>query len=530
MLYRFMATAAALFTFAISSLAAPPYCGGCPGSYPNTSTWSSFANYQNVAAYDPQYGYCMTLAIADPTILVINDAQGRPTFYMTGTCDDYNTRNFAIYKSNDLRDWCWHMAAFPFPASGQLPSINGRRFDHMWSPQLYISPNDPNTVYLAFAAVEEVPLPDGTGTTTVPVAPYESGSCGITSRTEATQYVTSMVCQMPKANFVAASHQFGSSSGTWDDYQPAYYTYTKNNGAGSYNYDGGEMQGAGSDIPVTGSMWMWGPYCGQADRYVWGFNHRCHQAAAWIGDAPFVAFTQGTKKPYLFYTWTAYTGPAGSLNLVNGNNISMFPMLNDEFRMDAYGTILHAAYRSNVNDPTGAALPAGVKNGCSARVTTGSPQLVRCHASGNYPGGVAEGPSLWYEPSNQRYYVFYSRNTWDSSDYQICYRKSAPNTSFATASSSGGLAMTFGDEYAGEKTLVRSDPPSASHQVHYGNGEIFRAWGVTYLVCHARVWLDEPGRTPGWYRTVYFKELTFLPNGDIQPLTETDMAYFWGPL
>ncbi len=480
-------------------------------------TWAD--NYLNFLVTDPNVPGPQPFYphIGDPSILVLTDEHG-PIFYLTGTSGDYNSLTFPIYKSRNLRYWALHMLAFN-PGT-TYTTINGRKFTRLWSPQLYVRPNDSNYVYLAFACNEEVPIPDSSGTTINPGLPAASQPCDPFYDGEDLQYISAMACAMTKSAFMSASHRFAGSPDPWDNNQPAYYHYRKNNAGSQLYYDGGEAQGRYA-IPVTGTMYAFGPNCGQAERLVWGFQHRCHGGEAWIADGPFVFFDPAnSNQPWLFFSWMAFTNP--TQNTVNGNHIYAHQMWDGISQMHATGAGFHVAYRSSdLNKPiTGNPLPNGMSN-------LYRQQYTRCHQGQNYAGGVAESPSVFYRTSvvngqlKRWYYVFYSRNTWDSPDYQILYRRSnGTSTTIQNHHSTGGLGINWAESSAPEKVLVRSFEDSFSQ---FGNGEVFQGLGRVYLLCHSRVWINNnDGRGYRWTRSPYFKELAFQANGDILQLYEYD--------
>lgn len=141
-------------------------------------------------------------------------------------------------------------------------------------------------------------------------------------------------------------------------------------------------------------------------------------------------------------------------------------------------------------------------------------------------GGVAEGGTVLYIPLTQRYYVFYSRNTWDTSAYQIVYRMTAPGAPFSSIALPGG----FADLNVPEHVLLR-----APHLI--GGGQNFAQphgfalnhadpppsgpAGKFMLAIHAKLHYEtQPGVFTG-RRTVFFKELTVAnpTTGELMPLS-----------
>src|SRR5262249_14941383 len=142
-----------------------------------------------------------------------------------------------------------------------------------------------------------------------------------------------------------------------------------------------------------------------------------------------------SNRRWMLYTWRVNRVDAMGNDTdagYDGNNVAAYPMYNNR-AMDALSPasdLIPIAYRFNSNNLipkvtgdtcTGASPnpPAGyLHNGESSGAGT---RMAGCNS--NY--AVAEGPSAYVY--NNRTYVFYSRNGWNSPGYGIFYRFAPTN-------------------------------------------------------------------------------------------------------
>jgi hypothetical protein len=465
----------------------------------------------------------------DPTIMKLTDASGTLWFYVTGTDDDLGTLNFNIYRSKDLHHWCLVGTAFHHNISGgALVLSSGRKLRGLWSPHLYVDPNEDGlgmnrNIYLSFSGTEVYAGPPN----------YDNSD----NR-------TFMVTTMSKSwllsggKFADPGHPGGSRAN-----EPIWYYYRVNNSGTTIYTDGGRAQsvaeGITRTIPVTLNPWQEGTAPGNTYRIrssggvlTYGWGHASIGTNTVMADAPYVYFeplSRGGKR-WMLYNWNQV-----SASNFDANNIAAYPMY-DNFSTEGgtSWTPKHApiAYRYNTSlQPFfGSSLPNG-------GVDDNGNQWHNCFHPSCPPAGVAEGGSVFYNVANDRYYIFYNRNP-VGRGYQLVYRVGQPGQSLwdLRLKNSGG-STDWTDQSTPEHVLVagnwvlKSDGVSrdAGNAEHFGGGEVTYAWGRPYVIFH--------GYDPAsGYRKVYFKELTLDAGGvlykrlfDGHPNLDQNLNYFWAP-
>ncbi|MGE0616584.1 MAG: family 43 glycosylhydrolase [Bacteriovoracia bacterium] len=409
--------------------------------------------------------------LSDPSIHKIGD-----WYYATGTSEMVGTTNIVIFRSRDLGNWTRWMTAFPenYENNYQTLVLNqGRKFCHIWGPQLYTDPNNPNRVFMTFAAVEN----QGANLCTHP------DRINLNS-----QYVTSISMD----NFLAhrpANPKYFADPADNRAFEPAAYFYTVNNRTGAQKkYDGGAA--AGHPIPTTVLYDRQGPNPGDTYFDGWRLCHRgmgCTPSMALDGSV-FFDPNQGNKR-WMIYAWMVERGG----NNWYGQHIAAHPLLNN-YKMNAAvpDQLLPMAFRLNTRTPDRDRNGTVTSDGC---VSAGSVRSGRC---------LAEGGGAFYW--NGWYYIYYSRNHYTSSRYKIVYRK---------ARTFEALALARWDQAdAVEYPLVASADATTAAGRSYGSGEIFVGPGDRpYVVFHAK-------DADSWPRTPFIKELTFRDDGTIAPLSD----------
>lgn len=469
--------------------------------------------------------------MADPTLLKVVDGNGVLWFYVTGTSDDDGQLNFPLYRSKDLRTWTLVKYAFPpnYDTSPNQLVLNGgtsqeRRLRDLWSPHLFVDPSeealgDNRNIYLAFTAGE--------------IRPGINYDVNSNNRTV-------MIATISKFAFLNTG-TFASPALS-RGHEPIWYSYQVDN-AGPAMYDGGYAQGQAEgtprSIPVTINPYLEGPNCGNTYRIStdgFGWAHGCVGANTAMADAPFVYFAPSwrSNKRWMIYNWNAITG---GMNTFDGDHVAAYPM-RDNFTMEGGRTWttrhLPLAYRYNTNTAT---KPDGVlPNGA----VDGAGNQWKWMVNGSLTNaGVAEGGAAFHHNADSRYFVLYTRNTWDSPAYQIVYRSST--VSFENLALKDALGnrqwdnSTTAENVLAASNWVRtynspSTPPytrDLNRNNNFGHGEVFYAWGRPYLIFHAK--LDFSGE-----RRIYFKELT-INGATIERLFDGhsnqayDLNYFLAP-
>jgi hypothetical protein len=435
------------------------------------------------------------LQLADPSVLQIGD-----WFYVTGTTDAGArwTGNFEIYRTRDFVNFELHMLAFDesdLNGSGQRLDtyqgfkrihLNGAWYTQLWAPQLYMDPTeggaDPN-VYLVFAAVQ--------------------------NHTDGDRHSIFHV-RMRRSRFLTW-HNGGMNPWTGDGprfadlrdpgngYQ-AWFTYKANNDpAQPWRYDGGYA--IGKSIPTSGEVQsLLGPNCGQLVLRSRGYAYRCHGAAQWMTIDPFVFIDPNLGagalwKRVMLYNWDDKNPDVPSGHW--GNHVAGAPLLNVQFQLNASGTMIPMAMARNVNHKVN-----GFDNGSLDR------NLQPWNA-----GAVAEGATAFYHGGSNRYYLIYSRNTWDSPAYQMVYRMTQPGQTFRDVQ-----LPHFMDQTVPEEILLRAAHYNVVGTANFGHPEVFTLrdeFGSEryYLLFHAKLDYDQ---TPGQFtgrRTLMVKELLLEPDG-----------------
>lgn len=535
----------------------------------------------------PASGYPAGLAplLADPTVVRIGS-----WYYITGTSnglvDAQNhdvvptgspwQSDFAIYRTRNFKTFEFHSWAFqstPAANSRVLDLGAGGRFSNLQSPQLFTDPHFPDSVFIAFSAVQEawVPQPgldwsdpaswqtvsnlvntmapnpdvdqnwvdpnDPTYDWTDYVKdPARLGGPGEIWHGEATRFASCYIAACDKSDFEAGTGRFGPI---------AWFGYNENNAIGGpWRYDGGTL--VGHWVPASGTASLGHPAyglletCSNACTAGSPFLRHASTSATKMVDGPFIFLDpQNDNQRWGFYTWV--DGGCGYPTW-QGVHTAGHKMLNDSYFMyDSTAMTFPLAFRWNSNNPITARLPACDASFCGPEWDCG----LRCTASTESVDnglldqtgrrtcngwGFAEGPAVFYYPVTGKYYAIYSRNAWTSPGYQLMYRM---------ADTVEGLGIgTFNNSSATEYVLLRSERPtsvqtgcpepcstgdeeSADDFVpgrNFGHADVFHVdWPGEehphpYIVVHFKC--DE-----SLQRRVFFKELRFdLSTGRIMQL------------
>lgn len=434
------------------------------------------------------------LQLADPSVLQIGE-----WFYVTGTTDSGArwTGNFEIYRTRDFVTFELHMLAFGEQnpnGSGQWLDdyqgfkrihLNGAWYTQLWAPQLYIDPTevgaDPN-VYLVFAAVQ--------------------------NHTNGERHSIFHV-RMRRSHFLSW-HNAGMNPWSGDGPRfadarhgqgfQAWFAYKPNNDpAQAWRYDGG--YGLGKLIPASGEVQgLLGPNCGQLEARSRGYSYRCHRAAPWMTIDPFVFIdpqvpNANVWKRVMLYNWDDKNPDVPAAHW--GNHVAGAPLLGNQFQFNVNGTAIPLAMARNANHKVN-----GLDNGT----------LDRNLQPWGW-GGVAEGATAFYHRGTNRYYLIYSRNTWDSPAYQIVYRMTNPGQTFRDIQ-----LPHFMDQNVNEEILLRATHYNVVGTANFGHPEVFTIrdeFGNEryYLLFHVKLDYDQvPGQFTG-RRTLMVKELMLEPDG-----------------
>ena len=329
-----------------------------PPDDPSTYTWVRNAAVDADPANDGDFNF--PVAMADPTIMQLQDAAGVTWFFVTGSCPGEKFANFRIYRSRDLMNWEAH--SWVFDPALRHPTQNAnqdylsitnagatRKFMHLWSPHLYYDPNNGDgVIYLAFSATEvwDNDLDDDY----VPDSNLGQGGSTDPDNTNlefSQEQVTCFVAWTEKSRFLTGGSTYWVSQ-AFRPFMPQWYTYRMNNGT-VYRRDGGWAQGQASgdgyaSIPCTGitsdGAWdfsgdpvgdrranrtgvygdAWKLQGGESPR---GFHWYAIGPRAWMADGPQAFFDPlNDDRPWITWSWAQRSG-----NLYDGANVAAFPLV-----------------------------------------------------------------------------------------------------------------------------------------------------------------------------------------------------------
>ncbi|HEX6900542.1 MAG TPA: hypothetical protein VF789_12535 [Thermoanaerobaculia bacterium] len=455
------------------------------------------------------------LQLADPSILRIGE-----WFYVTGTTDTAArwTGNFEIYRTRDFVNFQLHMLSFDernLNGSGQWledyqgykrVNMNGSWFTQLWAPQLYVDPSDGGAdpfVYLVFSAVQE--SVDGGRHSVYHVRMRRSSFLSWHN-----VGMVPLTGDGPRF----ADPRAGQGFQAWFAYKP------NNDPAQNWQYDGG--YGIGKLVPTSGRVGgLLGPNCGQLVQRQYGYSFRCHGSAPFMAIDPFVFIdpnlaSGATWKRVMIYNWTDKNPDVASAYW--GNHVAAHPLRSSHYELDVNGQTIPLAASRNTNNKVN-----GFDNGSLA---------ANLQPWSN--GAVGEGATAFYHRGSNRYYILYSRNTWDSPAYQIVYRMSEPGQLFRDL----GLSA-FTDTAVPENILLRATHYNVVGTASFGHPEVFTLrdeYGDEryYLLFHVKLDYDQVSGTPTGRRTLMVKELTLEPDGSgrLKQLQESsadidrDIRYF----
>lgn len=494
-------------------------------------------NQQNTSPFSGMIG------LADPTVMQIDD-----WFYVTGTSDDYRTGNFPIYRTKNFTSFELHMMAFAendrdalgnpiqsqqwrYTAPGaisdtmRIGGTNGDDYSYLWAGSLFRDPTDTDEnfwVHLTFSATQNS------------MDLYNDLSC-FTVRIRKNDFLewhNKDVVLNPNVDGVRFADPRGSAGFV------AWFGYLDSNG--QFAYDGGLSEGRlipasgqpsilvglGHLVPKTVRI-LCPSICGiELPDTQWGYQHVGVGANTWMVIDPSVWFDPNRAptdpwKRVVTYVWdgrqgkltTSPSGPQLNRDLQWGNNLAAASLTKDIYLFDTRTDLRSiAAARSNQNriPVSGACGSYFVDNGavgvecpslnCSTFVCPGALELGEWRV-----GAVVEGATYFYSQISRRYYVIYTRNTWNSGAYQMVYRMTAPDRPFTD------LFQNWTHEYGTpEHILLKpSASPFTARGSSYGSGEVFIVrdnFGVEhpYLAFHAKLEGQDN-------RTAFFKELTVDP-------------------
>jgi hypothetical protein len=228
-------------------------------------------------------------------------------------------------------------------------------------------------------------------------------------------------------------------------------------------------------------------------------------------DGPFVFIDPNRTssdpwKRVMLYNWN---DAASNLSFAHwGGHIAGHPLLHNNIQFDKNFETKPYAHARNSNNQVG-----GKYNG-----------TVDINQQQWTGGGIAEGICAFYLPETQRYYLVYSRNTWDSAAYQLVYRMSAPGAPFSS------LALpSFENQTIQEHVLLRAHDYTSGGEANFGHCDFFTLNDKPYLIFHMKPdyqrWLVGGQWQTGFAggRTAFFKELTVenVSTGKLKQLYET---------
>lgn len=546
-------------------------------------------------AASPGAAQPVVIPMADPTALVLGEY-----VYVTGTCDASALANFAIYRSRDLVHWEAHQMAFPEAWRYQCtsPTVNedalylragrcatpwinvgsGRVLSRLWAPQLFVDPAlDPDKLYLTFTATPQ---------------------CGSDWFTHGRPTVFVAECDLEQFQ-LRYDDPSKTALGYFGGVSHFYYTATA--GSCVKLRDGGAsvskripVSGWSAAVVGTGSTpagtciaapdgddpGIGSPFCCENTEVFSQSPAYCQSAVASVyapGHHPVtdprtymmldsqvvVDLEMDPPERWALYNYDANVPIVGGFSS-RGLAIAAHP-LDPSSVCSGYGrmavpaagvdtAIVDIAHPVNTGDdsqwPSYPATAPSYFNGTGNHDGTGTMATA----------GVCEGASFFRRQAadgNYYAYMVYSRNSWASPAYGLFYRKltgvagqpiSISAFSLAVASPPDVLDSPSDDVV--EKTLLVSQQRTVSSVgpevgQSFGHGEVFQFAGRYYLVCHYKeARRDTAPAYPfiGWSgRSVFFKELSFLANGDIVELSndisdpETDVGLFivsgsvWAP-
>lgn len=446
-----------------------------------------------------RYGNGLPVKLADPTVMKLTSEYGT-WFYVTGTW----LGNFPIYRTQDFRTFTFHMYAFDeqnLNGSNQWRDpveerlyINNKWYENLWAPHLYIDPTHGTgpyqTIYLSF-----------------------TGSESSTSTNDQSVFLSAL----RRSEFLAwhTKNPVTDDGGRFDDarlgsWGPRWYYYNPTNSPGSpYYYDGGFS--VGRAVPTSGApLWLTGPGCGWLEARLRGWAHRCHGAVSFmtLDSAVFFDPNRDSADPWkrvFLYNWVDANADVPFWQW--GNHIAAHPILTNHFQLDQNFSAIPMAMCRNTNNKV-----SGLDNG-----------TVNVSQQAWEWGGVAEAPSAIYLPQTNRYYLIYSRNTWDSAAYQVVYRMTAPGATFSSIQ-----LPWFLDAGIPEQILLRANDFTAGGLANFGGAEAFTVKDSSgtahpYVLFHCKLDYEfAPGVFTG-RRTFFMKELTVanVTTGQLVQLKET---------
>jgi len=477
------------------------------------------------------------IALADPTVLKLRDADGQTWFFLTGTdtgqmrdwdpdpqVEDMrpiSATNFVIYRSNNLRDWYLHSYVFnPGWQQGNRMVVPGNSVTSplylLQGPQLYVDPRTRESlVYLTFSS--HAILDD--------ILPEEDQATCFVVWTEKTRFLRGGTDGVGDYHWV-------DSDRTW---MPQKYAYKINN-SGAWVQDGGAAQKAANGgqytaIPTTGNTSPSVRWHSSSDPDGFavsmleqngglGFHWAGVGPQSWMGVGPYVFFDPREDcSPWILWTWAQHSGDAS----LDNNNIAAFPLLpwthaaggyrlTDASYMNEYYSVTWPNPLFQRENTYNKIDGYDINNGRIIRGTNGEPSEWMPYGD---PGGVAEAPAVLYQSGlkeNGQYFISASRNPWDHPSYQIVYFGRSPGSPAPL----GGLVninypgigtVWEGVLLAGDWIKTYNGGRNPSAHVGYGSNDFFTAYGRTYMVFHR---IDANDK---WDRRVYLKDLTFTAGG-----------------
>jgi hypothetical protein len=438
--------------------------------------------------------------LADPTILKIGN-----TYFLTGTSDEYATANFPIFSSDNLVQWNFHGTAFPESnRQGDRVVIGTDRYCNLWAPELFVDPQYPETITLAFSATRD----EGQEVCAQGFAPPSGGTATPRVRSSV-DMVSSHVTQLDLQSFL---QQLPFSSAGPIGYRMGNQDF----------FDGGwaasQSTGIAKGIPTTLLLGLYGTQPGQT-QFLADSGRLCHNGLGCnsaIGIDVNYYVNPVNLRAHLIYTWM--DGNPGSWG---GLHTAAYPLSSDPAigalraaRLDPLATgwdHLPLAYRHSTVNPIELRVGRGrnsqrlwIPNGLFGRSTA--------IGSVNSGYGIAEGGAAYWDSSRQRNYWVVSRNFWDSPAYGMYYRVTNRPELESHRLGSWDEAQRM------EWPLLRSRERSLACGESVGHGMLFQGPGQrTFAVFHYKEAAvsgcpGQPVYPSGSPRSVFFKELS--PTGD----------------
>lgn len=401
---------------------------------------------------------------------------GETWYYITGTSPG-SEPNFYIYRTKDFASFELHMPAFAVSRivdsqSGDYQEIvdeklfvNGRWFSHLMKPQLYFDPTHSRNpskgrrIYISFTACQE--------------------------STNDYQDASVFLVQMDEVDFVrwhTISDPLNPPSGTdWRFADPRryldfvqWYFYRQGNASvGTVYHDGGWA--AGHLVPSSGkqhpqdlgasppepSQGLQGASDGQLEQRLkgWAFVGPGMSATFdWVMPETFMErdsyvyfdpqrSSNDPWKRVMFYTWSDRNSTNWADRWRWGNRIAAHPMLANNIQFNANYSTIPMAY--------------GINNCNRVKIDGNGDWWNGNFDAANYmraDGGIAEAPAVLYIPEVDRYYMFYCRNAWNSTTYQIVYRKTEPGQPLSS------LQIGWTQSTLPEEVLVRNVASDANRK------------------------------------------------------------------